>query len=105
MKRVLKDDYNYDSTVSHHQPSTPVSNPKVRLDAFPFSQPTFYALYRSFTECQFVEDEGDIIFYKNKQGKAAREVLVEEMKWQADNTEVDLESEGVIDVTDKVKET
>ncbi|RXW15580.1 hypothetical protein EST38_g10275 [Candolleomyces aberdarensis] len=50
IKTVLKDDYNYDST------------------------PSFYALYRSFTECQFVEEEGDIVFYKNREGKAAREV-------------------------------
>ncbi|TFK67567.1 hypothetical protein BDN72DRAFT_879552 [Pluteus cervinus] len=50
IKPVLKDAYNYDST------------------------PTFYALYRSFTQCLFVEEEGDIIFYKNKHGVAAREV-------------------------------
>ncbi|GLB39262.1 putative fatty acid desaturase [Lyophyllum shimeji] len=50
IKTVLKDDYNYDST------------------------PSFYALYRSFTNCQFIEEEGDIIFYKNKYGMAAREV-------------------------------
>ncbi|KAG2003676.1 delta-12-fatty acid desaturase [Coprinopsis cinerea AmutBmut pab1-1] len=50
IKAVLKDDYNYDST------------------------PSFYALYRSFTQCLFVDDEGDIIFYKNKEGKAVREV-------------------------------
>ncbi|KAG6879844.1 hypothetical protein C0992_010802 [Termitomyces sp. T32_za158] len=50
IKAVLKDDYNYDST------------------------PTWYALYRSFSQCLFVEEEGDIIFYKNRQGAAAREV-------------------------------
>ncbi|EAU82982.2 delta-12-fatty acid desaturase [Coprinopsis cinerea okayama7 len=50
IKAVLKDDYNYDST------------------------PSFYALYRSFTQCLFVDDDGDIIFYKNKEGKAVREV-------------------------------
>ncbi|TFK32699.1 fatty acid desaturase-domain-containing protein [Crucibulum laeve] len=52
IKSVLKEDYNYDST------------------------PSFYALYRSFTQCLFVEDDGDIIFYKNKDGVAAR-VLAE----------------------------
>jgi len=46
----LQDDYNYDSTNS------------------------FRALYRSFTQCIFVEDEGDIVFYKNKEGKAIREL-------------------------------
>ncbi|KAF8880016.1 fatty acid desaturase-domain-containing protein [Infundibulicybe gibba] len=50
IKSVLKDDYNYDST------------------------PSFYALYRSFTQCLFIEEEGDIVFYKNKYGNAAREV-------------------------------
>ncbi|TRM69881.1 fatty acid desaturase-domain-containing protein [Schizophyllum amplum] len=50
VKSILKDDYNYDST------------------------PSFYALYRSFTQCQFVEDEGGIVFYKDREGKAAREV-------------------------------
>lgn len=37
-------------------------------------QPTFYALYRSFTQCLFIEEEGDIVFYKNKDGVAVREV-------------------------------
>jgi len=50
IKAVLKDDYNYDSTNS------------------------FYALYRTFTQCLFVEEEGGIVFYKNKEGKAVREV-------------------------------
>lgn len=50
IKSVLKEDYNYDST------------------------PAFYALYRSFTQCLFIEDEGDIVFYKNKHGVAARRV-------------------------------
>ncbi|KAF5313871.1 hypothetical protein D9619_013113 [Psilocybe cf. subviscida] len=48
IKKVLKDDHNYDS-----------SN-------------TFRALYRTFTQCCFIEDDGDIIFYKNKDGKAQR---------------------------------
>lgn len=39
-----------------------------------FAQNTFRALYRSFTECCFIEDEGDIVFYKNKDGHAAREL-------------------------------
>ncbi|KAK7683609.1 hypothetical protein QCA50_013447 [Cerrena zonata] len=48
VKKVLKEDYNYDSTNS------------------------LYALYRSFTQCVFVEDEGDIVFYKNARGEAQR---------------------------------
>ncbi|KAF8220067.1 hypothetical protein L208DRAFT_1455665 [Tricholoma matsutake] len=56
IKAVLKDSYNYDST------------------------PTFYALYRSFTECLFIEEEGDIVFYKNKDGVAVREVQQSALK-------------------------
>ncbi|KAJ7091326.1 delta-12 fatty acid desaturase [Mycena belliarum] len=48
IKAVLKDNYNYDSTNS------------------------FRALYRTFTQCCFIEDDGDIVFYKNKDGIAAR---------------------------------
>jgi omega-6 fatty acid desaturase (delta-12 desaturase) len=65
VKSVLKENYNYDST------------------------PTFYALYRSFTQCLFIEDEGEIIFYKDKHGVAQREVaqsVLEEIKakgWNA----------------------
>ncbi|KAI0635236.1 fatty acid desaturase-domain-containing protein [Trametes polyzona] len=50
IKGVLGEHYNFDSTN------------------------TFYALYRSFTECVFIEEEGSIVFYKNKHGVAAREV-------------------------------
>ncbi|KAK2467516.1 hypothetical protein APHAL10511_000371 [Amanita phalloides] len=54
IKNVLGEDYNYDSTNS------------------------FRALHRSFTQCLFIEDEGDIVFYKNKQGQSAR-VLAEDI--------------------------
>ena len=62
----MKDDYNYDST------------------------PTFYALYRSFTQCLFIEDEGEIIFYKNRDGVAVRELqesVVQEIKAKGWNPE------------------
>ncbi|EIW55651.1 uncharacterized protein TRAVEDRAFT_171450 [Trametes versicolor FP-101664 SS1] len=55
IKTVLGDHYNYDSTN------------------------TFYALYRSFTECVFIEEEGAIVFYKNKYGIAVREVAQSEV--------------------------
>ncbi|KAG5636052.1 hypothetical protein H0H81_009248 [Sphagnurus paluster] len=48
LKQVLKEDYNYDSTN------------------------TFRALYRTFTQCCFVEDDGDIVFYKDKHGQVSR---------------------------------
>jgi len=40
-------------------------------------QPSFYALYRSFTQCLFIEDEGEIIFYKNRNGVAVRQLQEE----------------------------
>ncbi|KAJ3825402.1 delta-12 fatty acid desaturase [Lentinula raphanica] len=52
IKKILKEDYNYDSTNS------------------------FRALYRSFVECAFIEDEGNIVFFKNRKGHANR-VLAE----------------------------
>jgi len=39
-----------------------------------FAQNTFRALYRTFSECCFIEDKGDIVFYKNRKGEAARVV-------------------------------
>ncbi|ESK86228.1 delta-12 fatty acid desaturase [Moniliophthora roreri MCA 2997] len=54
LKEILKGDYNYDSTNS------------------------FRALYRSFTECCFIEDEGDIVFYMNMNGQTARSLEVKE---------------------------
>ncbi|EAU81573.1 fatty acid conjugase [Coprinopsis cinerea okayama7 len=48
IKKVLKDDYNFDSTN------------------------TFRALYRTFTQCCFIEDDGDVVFYKNRDGVAIR---------------------------------
>ncbi|KAI0080451.1 hypothetical protein K474DRAFT_256833 [Panus rudis PR-1116 ss-1] len=53
IRQVLGNDYNYDSTCS------------------------IYALYRSFTQCLFIEDEGDIVFYKNAKGQAQRVVSEE----------------------------
>ncbi|KZT22915.1 hypothetical protein NEOLEDRAFT_1070416 [Neolentinus lepideus HHB14362 ss-1] len=51
IKPVLRDHYNYDSTG------------------------IFFALWRSFRQCTFIEDDGDVVFFKNQQGEAVREVL------------------------------
>ncbi|KAI0318807.1 delta-12 fatty acid desaturase protein [Amylostereum chailletii] len=48
IRPLLGDMYNYDSTT------------------------IFWALKRSFTECLFVEDEGGVLFYKDKRGLAKR---------------------------------
>lgn len=42
------------------------------VDAYIVTQNTFYALYRSFTKCCFVEDEGDVLFYKDRYGRTQR---------------------------------
>lgn len=39
---------------------------------------TWRALYRSFTECQFVEDDGNIVMWKNRAGERLRKVEGEE---------------------------
>lgn len=38
----------------------------------------YYSLVKNYQECRFVEDEGGCVFYKNKNGKAARRVVYEE---------------------------
>lgn len=40
-------------------------------------KPVLYAVWRSFTQCVFVEDEGDIIFFKNWYGEAVLETTAE----------------------------
>lgn len=32
----------------------------------------FYALWESYRDCQFVEDEGDVVFYRDQKGMAVR---------------------------------
>lgn len=44
----------------------------IQIDLIGHQQNTFRALYRTFTQCCFIEDDGDIIFYKNKDGEAVR---------------------------------
>lgn len=34
-------------------------------------KPVFQALWDSYNQCQFVEDSGEVLFYRNKEGKAA----------------------------------
>ncbi|KAF7312378.1 Fatty acid conjugase [Mycena indigotica] len=53
IKPVLKQHYNYDSTN------------------------LMWALYRSFTECRFIEDEGDIVFFKDSAGNSTRLLCTE----------------------------
>lgn len=35
-------------------------------------KPVFSALWDNYNNCQFVEDEGEVLFYRNKEGKAVR---------------------------------
>jgi omega-6 fatty acid desaturase (delta-12 desaturase) len=50
LKKILGEHYNYDSTN------------------------TFRALYRSFKNCMFIEDTGDVVFYKDRSGNAHRKL-------------------------------
>ncbi|KAI0634236.1 delta-12 fatty acid desaturase protein [Trametes polyzona] len=46
-------------------------------DAYVYdSTPVFRALWRSFVGCLFVEDEGDVVFYKDATGSAKRSAAV-----------------------------
>ncbi|KAF8989901.1 fatty acid desaturase-domain-containing protein [Cyathus striatus] len=38
------------------------------------TEPVFAALWRSYNECQFVDDDGHIVFYRNKKGEVSRGV-------------------------------
>ena len=55
------------------------------------NKPVFKALWDNYNDCQFVEDEGDIIFYKNARGFAAAKPVF------ADNTA----SDSGIEIVDK----
>jgi hypothetical protein len=50
IKKVLGEDYCYDCTN------------------------TFRSLYRNFTLCQFIEDRGDIVFYRDARGVTTRQM-------------------------------
>ena len=41
------------------------------------SSPTLWAFWRAFHECQFVEDDGGILFYRDRVGKARRGIAPE----------------------------
>lgn len=62
---MLGDYYYYDSTVSCARCGAVHDADCV--------QPTLRALWRSFTQCKFIESAGDIVFFKNMQGRAVRE--------------------------------
>lgn len=38
----------------------------------------YYSLVNNYKECKFVEDEGSVLFYRNKLGKAVRKVVYDE---------------------------
>ncbi|KAJ7066579.1 delta-12 fatty acid desaturase [Mycena amicta] len=53
LKQVLPDHYNYDSTNMYR------------------------AFWRNFTQCIFIEDEGEILFFKNRSGETQREFALD----------------------------
>lgn len=62
-----------------------------RIDVARVVQNTFYALYRSFTQCAFIEEDEGIAFYKNADGQAQRQLaehIVADIKhggWKAES--------------------
>jgi len=54
------------------------------------------SLFKSYSQCRFVEDEGDVVFYKNAKGKAARAVVMQDKKGNV--------SDSGIDVTDPISQ-
>ncbi len=52
-------------------------------------------MYRVFTECKFVEDEGDVVFYKNAYGQAAARPVYPERGASASDSGVELDKKNV----------
>jgi len=51
----------------------------------------WYSLWKSFRQCRFVEDEGDVVFYKNAKGQAHRRVVHKSVGDNVSDSGVDLE--------------
>ncbi|TFK21586.1 delta 12 fatty acid epoxygenase [Coprinopsis marcescibilis] len=49
--------------------------------------PVFSTLWKNYNECQFVEDEGNVLFYRNKKGKAVLRPA-DEYKIKVENKEL-----------------
>ncbi|CAH7684807.1 fatty acid desaturase-domain-containing protein [Phakopsora pachyrhizi] len=51
----------------------------------------WYSLWKNFRQCRFVEDEGDVVFYKNAKGQAHRRVINKNIAESVSDSGVDLE--------------
>ncbi|KAF9078312.1 fatty acid desaturase-domain-containing protein [Rhodocollybia butyracea] len=60
------------------------------------STPVLAALWRSFTQCAFIEDEGDVLFYKNWYGESAIE-LDEKVKGKSKPVDAVAQEEIIVD--------
>jgi hypothetical protein len=69
LKTLLGPDYMYDSTVT----LVLASKDKTCTDAS-HVQPVYRAVYRAFTQCYFVEDDDEVVFYKDKNGRQGRQL-------------------------------
>ncbi|CAL1715789.1 unnamed protein product [Somion occarium] len=59
--------------------------------------PTLYALWRSFTQCTFIEPEGDVVFFKNQRGEALRALREDEVVMNVNRVKKEV-GEGLSDV-------
>ena len=89
---MLGEHYYYDSTVSsrccRRLSWRAAALHGAHLTHLPRAQPTLYALWRSFTQCAFIESEGDVVFFKNQRGEALRECVDQKIAATADEKAV-----------------
>jgi hypothetical protein len=72
LKNLLGSDYMYDSTVT----LVFAFKDKTCTDAS-YLQPVYRAVYRAFTQCYFVEDDDEVVFYKDQKGRQGRQLARE----------------------------
>ncbi|KZT41645.1 hypothetical protein SISSUDRAFT_1042409 [Sistotremastrum suecicum HHB10207 ss-3] len=62
----------------HHLPEATKHLKAFLGDHYVYSdEPAFKALWRSYTQCQYIDDEGDVVFYRNTAGESAMKVAME----------------------------
>ncbi|KIP05951.1 hypothetical protein PHLGIDRAFT_107540 [Phlebiopsis gigantea 11061_1 CR5-6] len=62
----------------HCDEATPYVRKVVGEEHYWYSdKPTFMALWDNYNQCQFVEDNGSVIFYRDKKGQAVRKAAAE----------------------------
>ncbi|KAF9477903.1 delta-12 fatty acid desaturase [Pholiota conissans] len=72
----------FSSTPFYNQPAvTEVLKEVLKDEYYNDNTNTFRALYRTFTQCVFIENDDEIAFYKNRDGEAARELAPDALEY------------------------